>query len=1053
MLGTGRPALPGSLDRNGSNNRGKSGEKLIVLRSGRQHIFSIRAIPVPLSCQGRFGKLFIIMNVSTDKPFKIVYSLFQHQYLGYLFESFAVHLDALGNLTLLYQNISRVNAHEFVAGLDDDDYELISLMDAMQQDVVTKRYVGQRRMLPNDFFLKTYDPKTGDKLLQETIERDLGRKRFRIMELLCKAAGTTENGLREKWLFEMANDGNPVTRRIIIEPRPATIWFHFKRNPDHTVYYPTMYHLGDKIEFQHRNAVLVCQEPAWLLLNHRLYTFENEVDGKKIQPFLRKGNILVPKHLEDLYYEKFILPLIESFDVKAQGFRIENLAPQPQPQLQFSEVGSGAQSVLFDQESPATAPATASKMSFKLSFAYGKFTFGANFHSVRSAKMEKQGDDYIFYRICRSTNIEREALEWLAATGLDLRAGKAVLDKSTAFAWLTRHTGELAEKGFIVQQCAQDGKRYFMGKSHINLTARENLDWFDIEAQIQFGEYLIPFLKIRKMILQKQREFTLPNGEIAVIPEAWFTQYGDVLGFMEETDHGFTIQKHHLALLDELHQGKLAEVTMTRKLKKLQDFDQIEDFALPNGFRGELRPYQKAGYNWLKFLREYHFGGCLADDMGLGKTVQTLALLQEESERAKRENLPHQASLLVMPTSLLYNWQMEARKFTPRLRVLAYTGSNRAKNPAQFDQVDLVLTSYGIVRLDAADVFSKYCFNYLILDESQAIKNPDSNIAKAVRKLGATNRLVLTGTPIENSTMDLWSQLSFVNPGLLGSRSFFQQHFQQPIEKKNDQVSLAKLQAIIKPFILRRHKSQVATELPEKSEKVHYAIMTAEQEEEYEQVKSHYRNTILAHIEQNGVNKSQILILQGLSKLRQIANHPLMVNPDFVGTSGKIRDVMHLIETAVSEQHKILVFSQFVKHLDIVKRELDLRQIRYAYLDGATKDRQAQVELFQQGNHEVPLFLISMKAGGTGLNLTAADYVFLLDPWWNPAVEAQAIDRAHRIGQENKVMIYKFITQNTVEEKILLLQKNKLQLATNLITTEDSFVKNLSSADIESLLG
>jgi superfamily II DNA or RNA helicase len=989
------------------------------------------------------------MTVSTDLPFKIVYSLFQHQYLGYLFESFAVQLDERGGLTLRFQNISYVNANEFAAGLDQDDLELIRIMDAMQQDMVAKCYASGRRLSPTDFFLKVYDPKTGDKILQETIAADLERKRARIMELLRNASAGLP-GLRDKWLFEMANDGNPVARRIEVEPNQATIWFHFKRNEDHTVYYPTMYHQGAKVDFQHRNAMLICYEPAWLMFQYRLYTFPVEVDGKKIQPFLRKGNITIPKHLEDEYYEKFILPLVEVFDVKAQGFQIHDLAATPKPKLFFSAVGPGVQSSMFGPPSPSEPEDC--KVAFKLQFAYERFIFRAENPVPQSASMEKHGEDYVFYRVKRQLHTEREAMDWLAATGLELHGGKATLDKPQAFAWLQRNTGPLTEKGFIVQQSDKDSKRYFMGQSQINLEAREGMDWFDIVAQIRFGEYEVPFLKLRKLILAGRREFELPNGEIAVIPEAWFTQYTAVLGFMTEANGSLSLAKHHMALLADLQSGELVTVTMTRKLEKLQNFEHIDDVPLPKGFRGELRPYQKAGYNWLNFLREYNFGGCLADDMGLGKTVQTLALLQAEAERGTEAGQPPQASLLVMPTSLLYNWQVEARKFAPRLRVMTYTGSNRAKNPELFAHADVVLTSYGIVRLDAEEVLAKYCFNYVILDESQAIKNPDSIVAKVVRKLHSRHRLVLTGTPIENSTLDLWSQMSFVNPGLLGSRAFFLQNFLHPIEKKSDAATLAKLQTMIKPFVLRRHKSQVATELPEKLESVQYVSMSPEQEEEYDRVKSHYRNTILEHIEQNGLPKSQILILQGLAKLRQIANHPRMVLPDYQGTSGKLRDVMHLIDTAVAEKHKVLIFSQFVKHLEIVKAELAARHIRFAYLDGATKDRQAQVELFQESHQEVPVFLISIKAGGTGLNLTAADYVFLLDPWWNPAVEAQAIDRAHRIGQKNKVLIYKFIARNTVEEKIVLLQKNKQRLATDLIATEESFVKNLTSSDIEGLL-
>ena len=318
-------------------------------------------------------------------------------------------------------------------------------------------------------------------------------------------------------------------------------------------------------------------------------------------------------------------------------------------------------------------------------------------------------------------------------------------------------------------------------------------------------------------------------------------------------------------------------------------------------------------------------------------------------------------------------------------------------------------------------------------------------------ELVGKHRLILTGTPLENSTLDLWSQMSFINPGLLGTQAFFRKEFLKPIEKHQDEGRTRRLHALIKPFILRRHKAQVATELPEKVESIQYCRMSERQEQEYEAAKSHYRNKILEHIDQQGISRSQLVLLQGLTKLRQLANHPKMTNPAYEGDSGKMKDVVHRLEMAIAEGHKILVFSQFVKHLAILRAYLDENKLRYAYLDGATRARHEQVTLFQT-DARVSVFLISLRAGGLGLNLTAADYVFILDPWWNPAIEAQAIDRAHRIGQENKVFTYKFITQQTVEEKILALQRSKQRLASELITTEEGFVKSLSKEDVLSLL-
>ncbi|MBA4058306.1 MAG: helicase SNF2, partial [Marivirga sp.] len=349
------------------------------------------------------------------------------------------------------------------------------------------------------------------------------------------------------------------------------------------------------------------------------------------------------------------------------------------------------------------------------------------------------------------------------------------------------------------------------------------------------------------------------------------------------------------------------------------------------------------------------------------------------------------------------------------------------------------------------ELLRQFYFNYIILDESQVIKNPTSNIAKAVRELKSRHKLVLTGTPIENTTMDLWSQMSFINPGILGTQTYFRNEFQNPIEKRNDESRSRKLHSVIKPFILRRHKSQVATELPEKVENIQYCSMTHEQEKRYEEVKTHYREKIFKLIEQEGLGNSRFMILEGLTKLRQLANHPRMVEQGYTGDSGKMEDITHMLENAIAEGHKVLIFSQYVKHLEIVRQYLKSNKIDYTYLDGSSTDRKEQVERFNRETN-LKVFLISIKAGGLGLNLTEADYVFILDPWWNPAVEAQAVDRAHRIGQKKKVFTYKFITRNTVEEKILTLQQRKLRLTTDLITTEESFMKQLTKEDIEQML-
>lgn len=973
------------------------------------------------------------MKVSTAQPFQLIYSLFEHEYLGYLFESFVIQLDEKGRLTLQHQNISAKNAHEFASAIDERDIELIKLMDQIQQEAIILKFY-KKKIKPADFFLKVFSKDGGDELLQKAIREFIERKRS---EILAKLSG--------KMIFEMGRDGEPAWKQIHYQDEKATVLFHFRRNDDNTHYFPTIKFQGEKLEWQYNGSYLLCHEPAYMVVGDQLIHFAKNVDGRKLKPFLNKKFIVIPKKVEETYYEKFVTQLVSSFDVYAKGFEIQTQRFNLEPRLKFSELSTAGHGDLFDDKGNAQTAQDDSRILFKVDWKYGPYQFSYEKQPTASVKLEKENGSYTFHKVYRHGKLEQDILNELQSLGLELKDGRMTKGRGKAFSWLNEHADKLNALGIEVQQSGADQKRYFIGESSIDIEVSEGIDWFDIHARVKFGDYELSFEELRAMIKANKREFRLPNGEIAVIPDAWVSDYAELFAFSTKSGDQHRLKKHHLALIQDLQAGKLAKVTMDRKLQKLQGFEAIDEYPMSAQFKGKLRPYQKAGYDWMRFLTEYNFGGCLADDMGLGKTVQTLAMLQ-----ARKDQEENATSLLIMPTSLIYNWQLEAKKFTPKLKTLVYTGTNRLKDSAQFQHYDLVITSYGITRIDQ-EILSDYYFDYVILDESQAIKNPDSIISKAVRKLNSRYRLILTGTPLENSTLDIWSQISFINPGLLGTEKFFKEEFMLPIEKKQDVEKTRKLNVIIKPFIMRRQKSQVAKDLPEKIEQIKYSDMTEAQAEKYEEVKTFYRNKILDTIEKEGVRKSQMLLLQGLTKLRQLANHPLMVEEDYDGDSGKLEDIMYMIESAISEGHKILIFSQFVKHLTIIRRFIEEQKWPYAYLDGATKDRQKEVELFQE-DEGVKLFLISLKAGGLGLNLTRADYVFLLDPWWNPAIEAQAVDRAHRIGQQNTVFTYKFITRNTVEEKILALQKSKLRLASDLITTEESFVKKLSADDIGELL-
>ncbi|WP_420317396.1 SNF2-related protein [Ekhidna sp.] len=968
------------------------------------------------------------MKVSPDQPFELIYSLYEHEYLGYLIESFVVQLNDKGELSYSHQNISAKNASEFSARLDDNDYQIIESMDQIQQDQVANHF-QKKRQKPEEFFLKVYDKENGDKVLQTEIDGYIERRRSKILSLIYG-----------KRLFEMGKDGEPTWKEIEVVDEKATILFHFRKNEDNTHYFPTIKLRGEKIEFLNNGSYLLCKEPACLVANDKLITFKKPINGGKLKPFLKKKFILIPKDIEETYYKKFVGPLISEFDVYAKGFDIVTHKPKPQPKITVSEIQSSRNASLFDDNGDV-ANKDSDKLLLELSFDYGSHNFNADKLSRVSVSMEKQNDNYTFHRISRDHEGEKGIIEQLAEKGLQLRNSRVTLPKITAFDWIGRNHNLLQD--FIIKQNHQ-GKKFFVGESTIDLEVNEGVDWFDLKARIRFGEYEIPFEEIRKSILKGKTEIMLPNGEIGVIPESWILRYKDLLAFSSQTDNGITLNKIHVSLVHELRESDLARVTMDRKLEKLLSFDKIEDYQVPEKFIGSLRPYQLAGYNWLRFLEDYNFGGCLADDMGLGKTIQALALLQHQ----KNKN-PESTSLLIMPTSLLYNWEMEAKKFTPKLKILNYTGINRVKDSNQFSRYDVVITSYGTTRVDV-EILAEFYFNYIILDESQAIKNPDSLISKKVKDLKSRRKLILTGTPIENSTLDLWSQMSFVNPGLLGNESYFKKEYLNPIEKKQDESKTKKLNSLIKPFLLRREKSQVAEDLPEKVVNIRYCNMSEEQKEFYEKEKNAFRSKIMDVIETDGIGKSHMVLLQGLTQLRQIANHPKMVDQEYNHGSGKLEEVTYMIENSISKGHKVLIFSQFVKHLKIVSDYLTSQDVEFAYLDGSTKDRKSQVERFQNDS-SVSVFLISLKAGGTGLNLTKADYVFLLDPWWNPAVEAQAIDRAHRIGQTKKVFAYKFVSKDTIEEKIIKLQEHKQKLASDLITVEESFIKSLSQSDIKEL--
>ncbi|MGH9887142.1 MAG: DEAD/DEAH box helicase, partial [bacterium] len=573
------------------------------------------------------------------------------------------------------------------------------------------------------------------------------------------------------------------------------------------------------------------------------------------------------------------------------------------------------------------------------------------------------------------------------------------------------------------------------------------VDWFDLEGTAEFGEQSVPLPRLLQALRSGKRTVTLDDGTIGMIPEDWASRYGLLATMTPGTGDLVRFSAAQVGLLDALlavqPQTDVDEVFRAAR-ERLAGFSGLEPMAAPPGFLGRLRSYQRAGLGWLHFLRGLGFGGCLADDMGLGKTIQVLALLQ--SLRDLREpGAATKPSLVVVPRSLIFNWKAEAARFTPELRVVDHTGVGRARTAAPFGEADLVLTTYGTLRRDAL-LLKDVRFDTVVLDEAQAVKNPGTEAAKAVRLLKADHRLALSGTPVENHLGELVSLFDFLNPGMLGRLGALRGSVDL------DEEARKVLAHALRPFILRRTKEQVIRDLPAKTEQTLHCELEAEQRALYDELRAHYRESLLAHVDREGLARSKMHVLEALLRLRQAACHPGLIDKKRAGApSAKVDALMPALDEVVAEGHKALVFSQFTSVLALVRTRLDAAGITYETLDGRTRDRAARVDRFQ-GDPACPVFLVSLKAGGLGLNLTAADYVFLLDPWWNPAVEAQAVDRAHRLGQRRPVFAYRLIARDTVEEKIVQLQASKRALADAIITADGGLLRKLKREDLELLL-
>ncbi len=839
----------------------------------------------------------------------------------------------------------------------------------------------------------------------------------------------------------LGNEIDPLDKIVHIINEPADLRINLSKEKS-GLQISACINLDSKLyELSEGDLQLISYDPFIILFDNYIFKVSdpNQVDLLKTlsdNPFIFINDNYIPEFLE-----KYYQPLANQIQITGDVVKWEILEQEPKARIYLLEKRGEIQA--------------------ELRYLYGEYE--VPFDSVFPEQVIiRQLNSWKLIKILRSPSKEEKLFNSLSSKKYGLK--RAINSPKTGVLDLRARTHPVDFLLRSIPMLIKDGHEIF-GEDLIQATRvnRNNpsiffdvssgIDWFDVKISIKFGDTTVSLKELKRVIKKKEQFIKLSDGTIGEIPQDWIEKYKHLVTFGEEVSGSIRLGNQHVSLIDQILQDSTNFSTDEKYSSYLIKFQKllsngrngIESRQIPEHFQGDLRPYQRHGFNWLHYLREFNFGGCLADDMGLGKTIQTLVFLQSIYTQPGEDHPP---TLLVVPKSLIANWQREASRFVPGLKFLEYIDSNRPDNYTIFSNYHLVITTYGIMLRDVQKL-KTFNFEYIILDESQIIKNPSSQTSRAARSLISNHKLVLTGTPVENSTIELWSQFSFLNPGLLGNLDYFKREFAYPIEKKGDDESTLMLKKLVSPFILRRTKDQVAPELPPRTEKVIFSDMEPAQRKLYNRTREYYRTKVLGLLSENG-NDSRMQILEGLLRLRQICNHPVLFDHNFRGESGKLNLIKETLDTLRSEGHKALVFSQFVQMLTVIRNTLDKSHVPYTYIDGQTQNRQEIVDQFQENEH-IPFFLISLKAGGLGLNLTAADYVLHIDPWWNPAVEMQATDRTHRIGQDKPVFVYKLITRDSVEEKIVDLQDKKRELVDQLITPENGFFKNLTQEEIESL--
>ncbi len=773
--------------------------------------------------------------------------------------------------------------------------------------------------------------------------------------------------------------------------------------------------------------------PLFYLYNQQLFTWKDQHTAEVVEEFFPSGNMHVSMDDWSKVLQQQVLPLTKDFKVNFDRSLLQEVKDgKPDISLYLSEKGDF---LLFQPVFSYKGYATSAKDRDEVVVPAGDKVIIV--HRNRTAEQEF---------IAKLQNLHSNFIYHNDTQALALR-GTDVLKNNWFFLFVdAMNEMKTPVYGFD----ALHNFRFNTARPSTKIFINNNTDWFDARVDIAFGDQHVSVAEVKRALANKQQFVQLGDGTLGILPEEWLKKYSLLFRVGEGKANQLKLSRYHMSVIDELYENRdETELVLQLEVKyeNLKEFQKIKEIDPPNGLEKVLRPYQVSGYHWLNYLSEVKWGGILADDMGLGKTVQALSFIQHfKNEKGGV------LAMVVCPTTLIYNWENEIKKFTPELSYYIHHGPARAREKEKFLNHDVIITTYGTLRSDIKLMVSLQ-LDYLVLDESQAIKNPLSKVTRAASLLHARNRLCMSGTPLQNNTFDIFAQMNFLNPGMLGTMEFFRQEFAIPIDKFGEQDRKEHLKKLLYPFILRRTKEQVAKDLPEKTETILYCEMEDEQRHIYDAYRNDYRNQIIGAIETQGIQKSQLTILQGLMKLRQICDSPAILNETekFENHSIKLDELTREIMENIGD-HKALVFSQFLGMLALIKERLEQLDVKYEYFDGSTSapDREKAIQSFQR-DESVRVFLISLKAGGVGLNLTAADYVYIVDPWWNPAVEQQAIDRTHRIGQDKNIFAYRMICKDTIEDKITQLQEKKRALAKDLIADDTTFVKSLTREDVEYL--